>query len=79
MVMCHHYVLFYGMWDVCHKCVSYISSRCIILLLPLIRYMTDAFHQINTIAKAHKVPLRTAAFLLAAQRVADAEKHRGFD
>eukprot|EP00878_Enallax_costatus_P010319 GHUV01010769.1.p1 GENE.GHUV01010769.1~~GHUV01010769.1.p1 ORF type:complete len:399 (+),score=80.78 GHUV01010769.1:457-1653(+) len=43
------------------------------------RYMTDAFHQINKIAKVHKVPLRTAAFLLAVQRVADAEKHRGFD
>jgi glutamate dehydrogenase/leucine dehydrogenase len=41
--------------------------------------MTDAYHQINTLATDHKVPLRVAAFLLAVKRVADAERHRGFD
>ncbi|KAF8059750.1 pyrC [Scenedesmus sp. PABB004] len=43
------------------------------------RYMTDAFHTVNRLAEDHKVPMRTAAFLLAAKRVADAERHRGFD
>lgn len=43
------------------------------------RYMTDAYHQISKIAADHKVPLRTAAFVLAVKRVADAEIHRGFD
>lgn len=41
--------------------------------------MADAYHQINKLSADHKVPLRIGAFLLAAKRVADAEKHRGFD
>jgi glutamate dehydrogenase/leucine dehydrogenase len=41
--------------------------------------MTDAYHQISKIAADHKLPLRTAAFVLAVKRVADAEIHRGFD
>eukprot|EP00775_Hariotina_reticulata_P010390 gene10390-10548_t len=43
------------------------------------RYMTDAYHQISRLSDSHKVPLRVGAFLLAVKRVADAEKHRGFD
>uniref|UniRef100_A0A383WAP6 Glutamate dehydrogenase n=1 Tax=Tetradesmus obliquus TaxID=3088 RepID=A0A383WAP6_TETOB len=43
------------------------------------RHMTDAYHQINTLATDHKVPLRVAAYVLAVKRVADAERHRGFD
>lgn len=43
------------------------------------RYMTDAFHSIARLAAERKLPLRTAAFVLAVQRVADAERHRGFD
>lgn len=50
---------------------SFIAAAC--------RYMTDAYHQISKIAADHKVPLRTAAFVLAVKRVADAEIHRGFD
>jgi glutamate dehydrogenase/leucine dehydrogenase len=41
--------------------------------------MTDAYHQISKLADSHNLPLRVGAFLLAVKRVADAEKHRGFD
>ena len=41
--------------------------------------MTDAFHAIWDIHTERKVPLRTAAFIKALQRVTQAEIHRGFD
>ena len=43
------------------------------------RKMTDAFKAIWAIHEEHKVPLRTAAFMLALRRVTRAELHRGFD
>jgi len=43
------------------------------------RYMTDAFAHMYKVAEMHKVPLRVAGFLVAVERVAQAEKHRGFD
>lgn len=42
------------------------------------RTMTDAFAAIWSVHKAHKVPLRTAAFMLALQRVSTAAVQRGF-
>lgn len=41
--------------------------------------MTDAFAAIWQIHKEKGVPLRTAAFVKALQRVTRAEVHRGFD
>ena len=41
--------------------------------------MTDAFAAIWAIHTERKVPLRTAAFMKALQRVTQAEVHRGFD
>ena len=41
--------------------------------------MTDAFAHMYKVAEMHKVPLRVAGFLVAVERVAQAEKHRGFD
>lgn len=43
------------------------------------RKMTDAFAAIWDIHKEKNVPLRTAAFVKALQRVTRAEVHRGFD
>lgn len=43
------------------------------------RKMTDAFAAIWDIHKEKGVPLRTAAFVKALQRVTQAEVHRGFD
>ena len=43
------------------------------------RKMTDAFKAIWEIHTDRKVPLRTAAFVKALQRVTQAELHRGFD
>ncbi len=43
------------------------------------RKMTDAFRDIWEIHTERKVSLRTAAFILALQRVTRAEVHRGFD
>ncbi|KAI8474238.1 MAG: glutamate dehydrogenase [Monoraphidium minutum] len=42
------------------------------------RYMTDAFHDMHRVAKDRGVPLRVAAYVMAVQRVAAAESHRGF-
>jgi glutamate dehydrogenase (NAD(P)+) len=41
--------------------------------------MTDAFQAIWDMHKEKNVPLRTAAFIKALQRVTRAEIHRGFD
>jgi len=41
--------------------------------------MRDAFHAIWEVHQAKKVPLRTAAFIKALQRVTRAHIHRGFD
>lgn len=41
--------------------------------------MTDAFAAIWAIHEEKGVPLRTAAFILALQRVTRAHIHRGFD
>lgn len=43
------------------------------------RVMTEAFHSIWAIHKERNIPLRTAAFTLALQRVTRAHLHRGFD
>ncbi|KAL6745631.1 glutamate dehydrogenase [Haematococcus lacustris] len=43
------------------------------------RKMTDAFAAIWAISKSKGIPLRTAAFVVALQRVTRAEIHRGFD
>lgn len=43
------------------------------------RAMTDAFAPIWAIAADKRVPLRTAAFVQALQRVTRAHIHRGFD
>ncbi|GAX75786.1 hypothetical protein CEUSTIGMA_g3229.t1 [Chlamydomonas eustigma] len=43
------------------------------------RKMTDAFQAIWDIHNERKIPLRTAAFVKALQRVTRAEIHRGFD
>ena len=43
------------------------------------RKMTDAFAAIWEIHATKKIPLRTAAFVKALQRVTQAELHRGFD
>lgn len=43
------------------------------------RKMTDAFAAIWKISQEKKIPLRTAAFVVALQRVTRAEIHRGFD
>ena len=40
--------------------------------------MTDAFHDVHKLSKAAGVPLRVGAYMLAVQRVAAAESHRGF-
>lgn len=40
--------------------------------------MTDAFHDLHRVARDRNLPLRAAAYLLAVQRVAAAETHRGF-
>jgi glutamate dehydrogenase/leucine dehydrogenase len=40
--------------------------------------MTDSFHDMHRVAKDRHVPLRTGAYILAVQRVAAAERHRGF-
>lgn len=42
------------------------------------RYMTDAFHDMHRVAKDQGVPLRVGAYIMAVQRVAAAESHRGF-
>ena len=42
------------------------------------RYMTDAFEEVHKVSKDRGVPLRVAAYMLAVQRVASAECHRGF-
>jgi len=42
------------------------------------RYMTDGFHDLHRVAKDRGVPLRVGAYVMAVQRVAAAEKHRGF-
>jgi glutamate dehydrogenase (NAD(P)+) len=41
--------------------------------------MTDAFQGIWDTHQARKVPLRTAAFIQALQKVTQSEIHRGFD
>ena len=43
------------------------------------RVMVDAFQAIWAIHKERNIPLRTAAFTLALQRVTRAHLHRGFD
>jgi glutamate dehydrogenase (NAD(P)+) len=43
------------------------------------RKMTDAFAAIWKLHVEKKLPLRTAAFVKALQRVTRAEVHRGFD
>jgi len=43
------------------------------------RKMTDAFRNIWEIHTNRNIPLRTAAFVLALQKVVQAEVHRGFD
>jgi len=43
------------------------------------RVMVDAFQAIWAIHKERSIPLRTAAFTLALQRVTRAHLHRGFD
>ena len=40
--------------------------------------MTDAFRAVFQVAQDRKVPMRTAAFVLALERVAKAERRRGF-
>jgi glutamate dehydrogenase/leucine dehydrogenase len=40
--------------------------------------MSDAFHDVHRVAKDRGVTLRTAAYVLAVERVARAESHRGF-
>ena len=40
--------------------------------------MTDAFRDVHRVAKDHGVPLRVGAYVMAVQRVAAAESHRGF-
>jgi glutamate dehydrogenase/leucine dehydrogenase len=41
--------------------------------------MSDAFTQMCRVADTYKVPLRVAGYILAVQRVAQAEKQRGYD
>ena len=41
--------------------------------------MTDAFRGIWELAAAEQLALRTAAFVIALQRVAQARANRGFD
>lgn len=41
--------------------------------------MADAFAALWAVHKEMNVPLRTAAFVVALQRVTRAEVHRGFD
>jgi glutamate dehydrogenase (NAD(P)+) len=43
------------------------------------RKMTDAFRALWEVHEQKRVPLRTAAFIVALQRVVRAEIHRGFD
>ena len=43
------------------------------------RCMTEAFAALWDIHREKRVPLRTAAFVLALQRVTRAHIHRGFD
>ena len=43
------------------------------------RAMTDAFAAIWAKVKGSQLPLRTAAFVLALERVTQAHIHRGFD
>ena len=46
---------------------------------PCCKVMTDSFRSIWRIHKDNALPLRTAAFVLALQRVTRARIHRGFD
>lgn len=39
--------------------------------------MIKAFHEVLKLHLEHKVDMRTAAYLLAVRRVADAIEHRG--
>ncbi len=48
-------------------------------LVPPPRYMTDAFSAFYKLHKDSHVPLRTAAYMKALQRVAVAQVNRGFD
>jgi glutamate dehydrogenase/leucine dehydrogenase len=41
------------------------------------KIMVKAFHEVHKLAKAHKTHMRTGAYCLAVQRVADATKVRG--
>ena len=43
------------------------------------RRMTDAFEGVWDIHKTRRLPLRTAAYVLALRRVTRAHMHRGFD
>lgn len=43
------------------------------------RVMVESFQSIWNIHKERNIPLRTAAFTLALQRVTRAHLHRGFD
>ena len=47
--------------------------------LRLDRRMTDSFQEIWKVHKYRKLPLRTAAYVLGLQTVADAHQNRGFD
>ena len=50
---------------------------CLPCLLPAV--MVDAFQSIWDLHLEDKIPLRTAAFVIALQRVTRARVHRGFD
>ena len=39
--------------------------------------MFKAFRDVHSISKAHRTDMRTAAFVLGAQRILEAEKLRG--
>jgi len=39
--------------------------------------MTEAFREVHTVAKQYKVHMRTAAYILAVGRVAEATRVRG--
>ena len=41
------------------------------------RFMKRAFHEVHEISKRHKVDMRTAAYMLAVGRVAEATRVRG--
>lgn len=57
----------------CHLCVALPP------FLPLAPAMTEAFRGIWEVACSKGLPLRTAAFVIALQRVAQARANRGFD